>query len=300
MLYLIDSSIYIYRAWQTLPSSITNANGEQANAIQGFTDTLAHILSEKKPDYIACAFDKSARTGKRYKIFPQYKADRSPQPPELKIQIDRCMQIASAMGIPTFSSTQVEADDIIGRFAQVAHNAQQPVTIVSADKDLVQYIGEDDIYWHFSHKQQWNYRQLSKQFKIRPDQIADMLALCGDKVDNIPGIPGVGKATAARLLKKWKTLDNVIENHQAVKTMSFRGAPQVGALISEHADTIRLARQLTGLIEDNALPNSMDALKRKLVNATDISDQLQSAGTHKACAERIAKCIASTTALEKL
>ena len=164
MLYLIDSSIYIFRAWQTLPSSIVNTHGEQANAVHGFTDTLVQILIDKKPEYMACAFDKSSKTGTRYKIYPQYKANRNPVPPELKVQIDRCMEIANALGVPIFSSTQVEADDIIGSFAQVAHQAHQPVTIVSADKDLVQYIGEGDIYWNLARKQQWNYLQLSKQF----------------------------------------------------------------------------------------------------------------------------------------
>jgi len=278
MLYLIDSSIYIFRAWRSLPSSIINTYGEQANAVQGFTDTLLHILCQKNPHYIACAFDKSAQSGARYKIFPQYKANRTPVPPELKTQIDRCMQIAKAMGIPVFASTQVEADDIIGSFAQVACKAGQPVTIVSADKDLFQFIGENDTYWHIGKKQQWNYRQLHKRFKIRPDQIADMLALCGDKVDNIPGIDGVGQATAARLLKKWKTLDGVIENHEAIKSMSFRGAPQVAILVKQNADAIRLWRRLTGLIADTALPNTMNELKRETRSCNTIAQQLQAAG----------------------
>jgi len=290
MLYLIDSSIYVFRAWRTLPPSIVNTYGEQANAVQGFTDTLVKILEEKNPEYIACAFDKSAQSGKRYKIFPQYKANRTPTPPELNIQIDRCMQIASALGVPVFSSTQVEADDIIGWFAQVAHSHQLPVTIVSADKDLIQFIGENDVYWNFSRKQQWNYRQLSKQFKIRPDQIADMLALCGDKVDNIPGIPGVGQATAAKLLKKWETLDGVIENHHAIKEMSFRGAPHVAILVAEHADSIRLSRQLTGLIADSSLSNSLTELKRKQQLCSDIIDQLKVAGIDESRAERLAQC----------
>jgi len=288
MLYLIDSSIYVFRAWQTLPPTIVNTHGEQANAVQGFTDVLVQILRDKNPEYIACAFDKSLRSGKRYEIYPQYKANRAPAPAELKIQFDRCMQIASALGVPTFSSNQVEADDIIGWFAHVAHNAHQPVTIVSADKDLVQFIGKDDVYWNFGRKQLWNYQQLSRQFKIRPDQIADMLALCGDKVDNIPGIPGVGPATAAKLLKKWETLDGVIENHHAIKDMSFRGAPRVALLVAEHTNNIRLSRQLTGLIVDSSLPNSLQAIKRKTMTCRDIAEKLVVAGVDGPRAERLA------------
>ncbi len=295
MLYLIDSSIYIFRGWQTLPSSILNTHGEQANAVQGFTDTLVKILSKKNPEYISCAFDKSAQTGARYKIFPEYKANRTPPPPELTRQIDRCMQIASALGVPVFSSTQVEADDIIGSFSHLAHKVARPVTIVSADKDLVQFIGEEDNFWHFSKKQQWNYHQLCKRFKIRPDQIADMLALCGDKVDNIPGIPGVGQATAAKLLKKWKTLDGVIEYHHAIKNMSFRGAPQVALLVAEHASMIRLSRQLTGLIVDSTLPDSLEQLKRRTPSHDDIVGQLELAGVDTARAQHLAQSVIKRT-----
>ena len=300
MLYLIDSSIYIFRGWRTLPASIVNTHGEQANAVQGFTETLAQILSEKNPEYIVCAFDKSAKTGTRYTIFADYKANRTPPPQELSIQIDRCMQIASAFGVPVFSSTQVEADDIIGSFSHTAQSEQCPVTIVSADKDLVQFIGEDDTFWHFSKKQQWNYRQLSKRFKIRPDQLADMLALCGDKVDNIPGIPGVGPATAAKLLKKWESLDGVIDNHRAIKDMSFRGAPHVAQLIADHASTIQLSRQLTGLIVDSTLPNSLEQLKRVKLDYECIVERLILAGVDKQRAEHLAHRVTQRTALDAL
>lgn len=289
MLYLIDSSIYIFRAWQTLPASITNTHGEQSNAVHGFTETLASILDERQPQYIACAFDKSSKTGKRYKIYPPYKANREPAPPELKIQFDRCMQVASAFGVPAFASKKVEADDIIGRFARVAQKADIPLTIVSADKDLAQFVGEHDHYWNLAKKQQQNYTQLTKQFKVMPEQIADMLALCGDKVDNIPGIPGVGATTAARLLKKWKTLDGVIENWEAIAKMQFRGAPRVALLVNEHADTVRLARKLTGLIEDDDIPETMDALQRSVLSSDAMANKLMSAGVSEQRAFKLAE-----------
>lgn len=291
MLYLIDSSIYIFRAWQTLPASITNTHGEQANAVQGFTATLAAILSDKQPEHIACAFDQSSGTGDRYKIFPQYKANREPAPPELKVQFDRCIQVAQAMGVATFASKQVEADDIIGSLAKVAHKAKHPVTIISADKDLAQFINEGDCYWNYAKKQQFDYRQLSKHFKLLPEQIADMLALCGDKVDNIPGIPGVGPSTAARLLKKWETLEGVIENRDAIAKMHFRGAPRVGTLVGEYIDTIRLARKLTGLIEDKSLPKTLGILRRKNSSAKQTAQMLMDAGVSEQRALNISRNI---------
>lgn len=291
MLYLVDCSIYIFRAWQTLPPSITNTFGEQANAVHGFTDTLTYILTEKQPKYIACAFDKSAGTGERYAIYPEYKANREPAPPELKIQFDRCMEVANAMGIPVFASTKVEADDIIGSFAAVAHKAKKPVTIITADKDLAQFIGDDDIYWNLARKEQFSYLQLTKRFKVFPEQLADMLALCGDKVDNVPGIPGVGPTTAARLLRKWETLDGVIKNRDAIAKMHFRGAPRVATLVAEHIDTIRLARQLTGLITDDDLPSAMKALKRTSLSRSTMAEQLQAAGVSEQRAKRLALSI---------
>jgi len=291
MLYLVDCSIYIFRAWQTHSPSIINTHGEQANAVHGFTDTLAQILTDKQPEYMACAFDKSSGIGERNNIFPEYKANREPAPPELKVQFDRCMEVASAMGIPIFASTKVEADDIIGSFAAVAHQSKQPVTIISADKDLAQFIGDDDIYWNLGRKEQFTYLQLTKRFKVFPEQMADMLALCGDKVDNIPGIPGVGPTTAARLLRKWETLEGVIANQAAVAKMHFRGAPRVASLIAEHIDTIRLARQLTGLIHDDALPNSISELKRQPVPTNIMIEKLQSAGVSEQRANRLALSI---------
>ncbi len=294
MLYLVDCSIYIFRAWQTLPATITNTHGEQANAVLGFTETLVQILSNKKPEHMVCAFDKSHGTGDRYSIYPDYKANRPPAPPELKIQFERCKQVAEAMGIPSFSSTRVEADDIIGSFAQVAHAADKPVMIISADKDLTQFIGEQDIYWDFARNKYMNYSDIVKRFKIRPEQVADMLALCGDKVDNIPGIPGVGMTTAARLLKKWKTLDGVIENSDKIGTMQFRGAPRVANLVIEHLDDIKIARQLTGLIHDNTLPTTLGKLKRKRRSAKVIEQDLLAAGVAHTRAHNIAQAIANS------
>jgi len=289
MLYLIDSSIYIFRAWQTLPASITNSFGEQANAVHGFTAMLAKVLSDKKPDYIVCAFDKSSGTGKRYTLFPDYKANREPAPPELKQQFERCIQIADALGIPGFSSTAIEADDIIGICAGVAQIADMPVTIVSADKDLTQFITENDLYWNYAKKQTFTYTQLVKQFKVRPDQIADMLALCGDTVANVPGIPGVGQTTAARLLKKWQTLDRVFENSDAIAKMSFRGAPRVATLVQEYEETVRLSRQLTGLVTDSAMPKTLTKLKLKKRPKARIRNLLMEAGVSESGAERLAE-----------
>ena len=152
----------------------------------------------------------------------------------------------------------MEADDLIGHLSNLAHEQTQPVTIISADKDLVQFIGKHDIFWDYARKTQSSYMQLSKRFGVAPEQIADLLALCGDKTDNIPGVPGVGPRTAARVLSKWGDLDAVFANIDGIASMRFRGAAHVALLISEHETTVRLARQLTGLVTTPDLPSTLE------------------------------------------
>jgi len=165
--------------------------------------------------------------------------------------------------LPQFARNRFEADDIIGTLAEMARRKRYRNCILSADKDLAQFIGPNDVYWNFAKKTRLDYRALNKQFGIKPEQIADMLAICGDKVDNIPGIPGVGAATAARLLVKWGDLDSLFEHVDQVAKMKFRGAARVSELLATHEDTVRLARQLTGLFPVPDLPDSITALKRK-------------------------------------
>lgn len=261
MVYLIDSSIYIFNGWQSLSNSIKNTRGETFNAVTGFTETLVTIIEQTKPCWIAAAFDTRNRDAIRYRIHPAYKSNRSPSPPDLREQFLQCQAVCHAFGVTPLSDTEIEADDIIGQLANLSREHSQPVTIISADKDLVQFVEQDDVFWNYSQKTQSNYKQLKKRFGIKPSQFADLLALCGDKTDNIPGIPGVGPRTAARLLTKWGNLDGVFANIDGVAAMRFKGAPHVATLLGEHESTVRLARQLTGLITSENLPTSMDAIR---------------------------------------
>jgi len=263
MLFLVDTSIYIFRAWQGWPVTLRNRHNEPDNAVQGLAETLCTIIETHKPQHMACAFDECFRQGIRNKLYSGYKADRPPAPEDLAPQFARCKQLATAMGIPCFGSDQVEADDIIGQFAEIANAIEMPVTIVSGDKDLAQFITAHDFYWDYGRRPLMNHSEIHKRFKILPTQIADWLALCGDKSDNIPGVPGVGPATAARLLNKWQTIDKLLANLGDVSMMGFRGAPRVSRLLYEHKHMIYQARALTGLIRDERLPTSLEALKRQ-------------------------------------
>ncbi|MBX2880883.1 MAG: flap endonuclease [Granulosicoccus sp.] len=291
MLVLIDCSIYIFRAWQSIPASVTNRFDHPDNAVQGLADTLCQIIEKHQPPYMVCAFDECFRKGIRNRIYPPYKADRPPAPEELASQFARCKQLTQALGIATFGSDRVEADDIIGQFAALARSEQMPITIVSGDKDLAQFISANDYYWDFGRHAIANYEELTKRFRIRPEQIPDWLALSGDKSDNIPGVPGVGSATAAKLLIKWNNLETLLENLGEVANMNFRGATRVSRLLYENKDTIHLARSLTGLIRDERLPDSLTALRRDTPDCEQIQKSLYELGFPRTLSESLAQRI---------
>ncbi|MFK7859473.1 MAG: 5'-3' exonuclease H3TH domain-containing protein [Granulosicoccus sp.] len=295
MLFLVDSSIYIFRAWQGLPTSIRNRFDEPDNAVQGLAETLCGIIETHQPSHMVCAFDECFRQGIRNKMYAEYKADRPPAPEDLAPQFARCKQLATAMGIPCFGSDQVEADDIIGQFAALASSQNIPVTIVSGDKDLAQFITPADRYWDLGRRPIANYQEVHKRFKVRPEQMADWLALCGDKSDNIPGVPGVGPSTAARLLNKWQTLDNLLSNLGEVAMMGFRGAPRVSRLLFEHKETIRFARTLTGMIRDDRLPSNLDATLLRLPESAKLQNALHDVGLPDSLCESLSRRISKAT-----
>lgn len=255
--YLVDSSIYVFRGWHSMPASISDADGHPANATYGFIEFLYQLISRREPRLIACAFDESLGTSARNRIYRDYKANRSAAPAELKHQFKQCKAFTEAIGIAALASGTLEADDIIGSLAGIAQRQKTHTIIVSADKDLCQFVGDGDAVWDFARDTWLDARLIEKRFGVRPHQIADSLALTGDKVDNIPGIPGVGTATAARLLVKWGNITALLDNTDKVPDMKFRGASRVAELLRENEETILLARQLTGLIPATTLNTTL-------------------------------------------
>lgn len=276
--YLIDSSIYVYRAWRLLPDSITDNNGHPTNAVYGFAEFLVQVLQQTDAEYLVCAFDESSGMSARKKIYSNYKSNRSTTPPALRHQFGLCQTLCKHLGLPAFSSGGYEADDIIGTLADAVRLKDMNVSIVSADKDLTQFIRTDDEFWDYARQLKTDAKGIQKRFGIRPQQIPDMLALCGDKVDNIPGVPGVGAATAARLLIKWGTLDTLFEHTDSVSTMKFRGAAHVAELLQQHEPTVRLSRQLTGLLQVDGLPTSPSQLSRRPIDSAALQQFLLELG----------------------
>lgn len=244
-LFLVDSSIFVFRAWYGPEPERVNLQHQPNQAFIGFSDFVYRLLSEQAPSQIVFAFDESLAQSARKTIYPEYKANRSPAPEELKRQFAWCRQWVEALGISCVSSNQWEADDLIGSLARYHRSARLPLAILTADKDLAQLIEEQDWWWSYLDDKKLDYRAICKKFGVRPQQIADQLALTGDKVDNIPGIPQIGLKTASRLLKKYDTLDNLRQHLDQVGAMKFRYAGQVQQSLIENQAVLDISIELT-------------------------------------------------------
>ena len=246
--YLVDSSIYIFRGWHVYPEHMTDSDGNPSNAVYGFTEFLHELIQLEQPEYIACAFDAKQTNSYRREIFPDYKANRPPAPEELKRQFKHCRDFCRAAGIADFSSNRYEADDIIGTLATRLRAEGYAITIISADKDLAQLIKPGDIWWDFARDKIMHYRDVEKTFGVKPELIADLLALSGDAIDNVPGIPGVGYKMASNLLKKFPGVEQILENADKISDMKFRGSARIQRLVEEYKHMLPMTKQLTTIV----------------------------------------------------
>ncbi|HBE91773.1 MAG TPA: flap endonuclease [Gammaproteobacteria bacterium] len=257
----MDASIYVFRAWFTYPEDLSDRDGYQANAVYGYADFLNRLLTRVKPAFIACAFDQSLSTSYRNEIYPAYKANREPAPEELKRQFEQCRQLTRSLGVAEYVSDRYEADDIIATLAVMMRECGHPVTVVTADKDLTQLIHHDhDEWWDYARNIRLGREGVQDRFGVMPSVIADMLALAGDAVDNIPGIPGVGPKTAAGLLNRYGSLDGIYGNLANVASCGMRGAKRIQSLLEKHEEDARLALLLTRVCEDvpvEAMPHDL-------------------------------------------
>jgi len=243
--YLVDASIYIFRAWFSMSDEFVNQKGEPTNAVYGFSGFLCSLLEQTGAEHVAVAFDESLSKGHRNEIYPDYKANRDPAPEELKRQFSWARSVAEAMGLQCFVDSSYEADDLIGTLAEFWRARGHPICVVTADKDLAQLVGENDHWWDFARNQKLNAKQLTEKFGVMPEQMADYLALTGDSVDNIPGVPGVGRKSASALLGHFGDLENIYERLDEVQHLGIRGAKSLQKKLADHRDAAELARRLT-------------------------------------------------------
>ncbi|MDP1027706.1 DNA polymerase I [Sphingomonas sp. KR1UV-12] len=259
-LYLVDGSGYIFRAYHRLPP-LTNKHGEPVGAVYGYTTMLWKLVDElhaaEGPTHMAVVLDKSSKTF-RNELYDQYKAHRPPPPEDLVPQFPMIRDATRAFSLPCIETEGLEADDIIACYAKAALAQGWQVTIVSSDKDLMQLIEPGlDLYDTMNNRRLGAEHVAEKFFGIAPTQLGDVLALMGDSVDNVPGVPGVGPKTAAKLILEHGDLTSVLAAAEGMKKGKLRDN------LIEHADMARLSRELVSLRCDVALPEPLDDLELK-------------------------------------
>ncbi len=249
--YLIDSSIYIFRSYFTLPDNWQALDsGHPTNAVYGFTGFLLDLLRNKSPEHLFCAFDESLRTGFRHDLCADYKANRELPDEALAFQLNACRQLCRVLGITEMASNTYEADDLIGAVAQNARRENAQPVVVTRDKDLTQIIESGDLYWDFGKAPPKTQRQVEKDLELGCQQMADFLALTGDSSDNITGVPGVGAKTAKQLLMHYADIQTILEHLDQLQDLPIRGAGKLADKLDNGRQQLLLSRRLATIITD--------------------------------------------------
>jgi DNA polymerase I len=255
-LYLVDGSSYIFRAFHRLPP-LTNKFGLNVGAVYGYTTMLWKLAEslnkEEGPTHLAVILDASESTF-RNQLYDQYKANRPPPPPELVPQFPLIRDATRAFSIPCLEEMGLEADDIIACYAKAALAQGWQVTIVSSDKDLMQLIEPGLDMLDTMNDRRIGREEVIEKFGVPPEKVGEVLALMGDSVDNVPGVPGIGPKTASKLIQEFGDVEAVLAAAPDMKPSRMRDN------LIEHADKARLSRKLVELVCDSPLPEPLDAL----------------------------------------
>ncbi|HKZ73359.1 MAG TPA: 5'-3' exonuclease H3TH domain-containing protein [Steroidobacteraceae bacterium] len=264
MIFLVDASVYVFRAYYSMPPDMLDRDGNPAHALFGFARFLGDLIERMRPRHIAVAFDESLTSSFRNRIYPAYKANRDPAPRDLALQFRSCREFCVLAGIAEFGSGEYEADDVIGTLACRMRREGLRSTLVTRDKDLAQLIREGDVYWDYTSREQFRYHEIEGRFGVPPERFADYLALTGDAVDNIRGVPGIGPKTAASLLRAFASLEELYDKLDQVPKLKLRRAGELPSILREHREAAFLARRLTAIACDLPLVADADALRRRL------------------------------------
>lgn len=272
MIHLLDASVYVFRAYYSLPPEMVDRDGHPANAVFGFARVLCDLIERTRPAYMAVAFDHSLTGSFRSRIYPPYKANRAPAPPGIALQFERCFELCGLLGIAAIGSPEYEADDIIGSLAWRMREEGVRATFITRDKDLAQLVREGDALWDYGSRDPLSYGDVARRYGVAPERFADYLALTGDAVDNIRGVPGVGPKTAAALMREFASLEELYEGLDRIAALSLRGAAALRARLLEHREAAFLARRLTAIACDMPLAVGCDALRRRDPDLAGLGD----------------------------
>ncbi len=249
--YLIDGSAYIYRAYHAI-SPLSNSKGLPTHAVYGFVNILLRVMREKKPHFMAIAFDMKGPTF-RHELFPSYKANRPPMPDDLVCQIPYIKKISRAMNILCLEKEGFEADDLLASSACRLAETGNDVVILSGDKDLLQLVSDKIVLWDPMSDRLMDRKAVTTKYNVGPEKLNDLFALIGDSSDNVPGVPGVGPKTADKLINEFGSLENLYKN---IDQLTKKKLKENLATFQEQA---MLSRKLIALKENIDVPGQADA-----------------------------------------
>ncbi|MFH1858616.1 MAG: DNA polymerase, partial [Candidatus Omnitrophota bacterium] len=254
--FLIDGSALCYRAFYAI-RALSTTDGRPTNAIYGFVSMLQKLVSEEKPEYLAVSFDLKAETFRK-KAYEAYKIHRKPMPDELVEQLPVIKEVLHGYRIPIFEKEGYEGDDVLGTLAKLLSEKGIAVYIVTGDKDIFQLV-DDNIFVYQSHKDGLVYdtKKVRQRYGVGPDKIVEIMSLCGDDSDNIPGVPGIGEKTAVALIQKFGTLARVLANVDKIEGESRRKN------LKTYADQAKLSRELATVDTNVPLEMSLEDLRLK-------------------------------------
>ena len=242
---LIDGHSILNRAFYGIPD-LTNGEGRHTNAVYGFLNIMFKILDEEKAEYLAVAFDLKAPTF-RHKMYAEYKGTRKPMPEELREQVPLMKEMLTAMGVPLMMMEGYEADDLLGTVSKQMEEQGLEVSVISGDRDLLQLASDHTCIRIPKTKrtgteiEDYHTNDVLEHYQVTPTQIIDLKALMGDTSDNIPGIPGVGEKTAAKIIGQYGSIENAYEHVEEIKPNKARES------LKEHYDLAKLSKKLAAI-----------------------------------------------------
>tara|TARA_Y100000816_G_scaffold30388_1_gene19387 strand:+ start:312 stop:1211 length:900 start_codon:yes stop_codon:yes gene_type:complete len=272
---LIDSTALVLRYWFALPP-IKTSKYESIAAFMGFMNFVLKFITDNKPDKICFAFDESLGTCFRNKIYKAYKKNREVAPDELKQQFKLSRRFLSLIGLKNFASDRYEADDIIYTIAENNRAMGLANIIITNDKDLYQIIRSGDIWWNMSDKR-YTFSKLTEILTFTPDKMPDYIGLAGDRVDNIPGAPGIGDKTASRLLKMFGSLENLYKNIKTTKEDKILTL-RIKNILLENEKLIYLSKKLATLRYIKNFDKSSIVIQRDNPNISKMIQFLKNVG----------------------
>jgi 5'-3' exonuclease len=268
---LIDASIYIFQYYFSLPDNwFSEKDGYPTAAVYGYTAWLVRLLKAEQPTRIAACFDESLGQCFRNDIYPGYKSSRALPDEALVFQLNACQHITQLLGISSYASNRYEADDLLGSLYRICCRSGTPIALLTRDKDLGQLLQRpQDYLWDYAKKRQYDQQGILDKFSVRPDQLVDYLALVGDAVDDIPGVPGIGAKTASALLQHYGSIEVILsqlDDVLASPPVGVRGAPRIVDNLNVYRAQIAIAQQLATIVTDLPLIERVTALDRQKID----------------------------------